>query len=312
MFSPECSLCSNYIQGCLSCFSVDKCNLCKTNYIKYFDQCLPICESEKNILYIEEKICKETCETGFFLNTNVYLDKNVCQSCEQVCKTCEKQKNRCLSCPEGLFLQEEDNTCKDSCPPGLFPNKIESKCSRCPSNQFEIFINSRSECINCVSPCKTCSIKPDNCTSCSKGLFYYKGACQSSCIRGNFGDSELGICRKCHSTCLDCVERYNNSCISCSAPLFLHQFKCLAICPIGTYSNHSARRCDSCHFTCENCQGPSEKHCIPECYDTRIFTNLSVSNLSSSDIIESGTCGCASGFYDKNKKFCGGCYLKNN
>jgi hypothetical protein len=49
-------------------------------------------------------------------------------------------------------------------------------------------------CIDCDSPCATCTELPDKCTSCQDGLYVYRHLCVSECPFNYYRDHEQMQC----------------------------------------------------------------------------------------------------------------------
>lgn len=108
-----------------------------------------------------------------------------------------------------------------------------------------MYVNSISQCVQCVVPCLRCS-QPANitvCLSCSVGYLWKDGVCISSCpaqsaatslaqvIYAGFTLSNVQTCVQCPSNCLQCVATGNiTQCVTCSPQFVLNQGGCIQSC----------------------------------------------------------------------------------
>jgi len=129
--------------------------------------------------------CRTSCSTGLYLSGVCGGQSNyVCSPCSTTCLTCNGPTSlNCTSCVNSLTLRA------GSC------------ISNCGTTQF----SSGTSCVNCVSPCVTCT-SATACLSCNSGVLT-NGTCSSTCPSGSFMQSTNGVSR--------CVP-----CTSCGAGTF--------------------------------------------------------------------------------------------
>ena len=109
--------------------------------------------------------CGPTCDLHFYGKTTVPY---ICTACDISCLTCTGTTNiTCLSCDTPLFFNSSALTC----------------ISSCLSTQFGQITPTRT-CVNCTSPCLTCSAGGTNgCTSCASPNFLQTDfSCVTACL----------------------------------------------------------------------------------------------------------------------------------
>lgn len=170
------------------------------------------CISCSNGSYLMGSQCNASCATGMIVINNTY-----CQYCTGLCLTClTANSSYCTSCPATQFLQW--GSCKDICAAGYFGNNTSGFCEICQppcGNCTSITICLtcydttlflvNNTCVSCISPCLTCSITRNNCTSCdqsSSNRLFVNNLCLSECPSGYY--SSLNTCYKCNAPCDTC------------------------------------------------------------------------------------------------------------
>lgn len=131
------------------------------------------------------------CSEGMILINNTY-----CQYCTGLCVTClTSNSSYCTSCPSTLFLQW--GSCSNTCASGYYGNSSTALCSLCQSPcstcltdvlclsclDPTLFLLNNA-CVSCISPCLTCSISRNNCTSCDQNSsfpLFMNNLCLASC-----------------------------------------------------------------------------------------------------------------------------------
>lgn len=157
--------------------------------------------------------------------------------------------------------------------------------------------NNTNTCINCQSPCRSCSITANNCTACyvnstlpylttitSNGL----GTCNATCSSPYYGDLANGACKLCSTLgigCSDCASQ--TTCHTCDVGRVFYQSSCLTAAPAGYYNNSGVAAlcnstCATCSAlnTCTSCIGAlgwEGSACVSACsYGKIILNNLCV------------------------------------
>ena len=145
--------------------------------------------------------------------------------------------------------------------------------TNCPAGSVA---SNSSTCVDCNSPCKTCTEHPSKCTSCLSccgNLFNFK--CLTSCPVGTY--SINGTCQYCAYNCKTCLGS-NTTCTSCPEGKILYNGACYDKCPYvmiggictfncakGLYKT-AMNQCEKCDSRCATCEGvPSNcTTCKPE------------------------------------------------
>ena len=266
-----CKRCANYT---LTCSSLTQALTCQTNFT------------------LTNGLC--TCPQGRYIN---FLGE--CQPCISGCLTCNSSTS-CQACQQPLLLQ--GNACVGRCGPGYYQNGfICSPCSagcamckgpnicliclsgqlsyngfcyrNCPAGSVK---SNSSSCVECNSPCKTCTEHPSKCTTCKSccgNIFNFK--CLEICPVGTYAIN--GSCQYCAYTCKSCLGS-NTTCTACPNGKILYSGSCYDKCPYlmiggictfkcanGLYKT-AMNECKACDSRCATC----EKHpsncttCKPE------------------------------------------------
>jgi hypothetical protein len=128
-----------------------------------------------------------------------------------------------------------------------------SSCvSSCPVNSLVDYAT--MSCYPCLTPCLSCSVSANNCTSCISGYYFLASIneCYTSCPTPTTVPSPTAsfTCVYCTDSCATCSLLHNN-CTACITNYSLYNNTCLSLCPSGFYSNASA--CKSCINNCATC-----------------------------------------------------------
>ncbi len=178
--------------------------------------------------------CLSTCPDGY---TSFVDGANlICQSCLTPCATCMGALNNCTSCMPNSSLYLEGNSCVNAsqCSNLSYPNSTTGKCMPCQSpclacsssttcttcQNGTYYYNSTcysasscpagtvagknsttgiDSCLNCSTPCLTCSITTTNCTSCNTTihpLFLNANSCvnATSCPTLTYANTTTNKC----------------------------------------------------------------------------------------------------------------------
>ena len=282
----ECQQCK--VANCKTCqvSSLDVCELCIGKNFLYNNKCYPECPGQT---FPEGRICKDCasdclvckskteCENckpprNVFAKRCVNLcpdgftPKNgICEQCKnKKCKRCEVQNTLiCNECKENEYLQNGD--CLPNCNVGWFPDKTRV-------------------CQPCQKPCVTCSVKANNCITCTNGFKLLPNktgekTCVDTCPDGTMPNTNTNHCDGCQdpTNCKKCSPVDN--CITCKNSKKVFQKKCIDECPDGYFNNNGT--CEPCLKNCKRCNNAkictkcdkklilynSKKECIKECPD---------------------------------------------
>ncbi|XP_068278360.1 proprotein convertase subtilisin/kexin type 5 isoform X1 [Nyctibius grandis] len=265
--SRECEPCHRSCATCVG-YSYENCTRCKTSFQLSHGQCLNPRNSPPS---------------GKFWSD---AEKKL-QSCDPLCRTCEKSADICTSCPEGKFLIHD--TCVSLCPQKTFGNGASGKCEmcmdgcevcsdhwhcqkcwaeqdqplflhkgRCLQECPEGYFNDSETCKECSGSCKTCMGSATKCLSCKSPLLLEQWKCKPTCSEKHFASE--GVCKHCPEMCQECI--HNQTCKECMDEFFLHKGKCLQDCPSHFYAED--KHCFPCHADCKDCDGPDSDDCT-EC-----------------------------------------------
>ena len=244
LYGNECLNCAT------SCTTFDqdecKCLICNKNYQNFRSQCLSCPSLTLPCLSYKINTCNcNSCQNGFYLDN----DSNICNKCDNNCKTCEKKANLCTNCSDNYFLdnnhcykcteckEKQDNSCKCiSCKDGTYLNKqhqcanctntckkceeFQSKCTDC----YEGYFLKDNQCVPCFNRCKKCDSHSENmynqhCISCLDNYVYLDGNCLEECPEGYYLEENEKICQKCNEHCGTCIikgNEQNENCLSCN------------------------------------------------------------------------------------------------
>lgn len=104
--------------------------------------------------------------------------------------------------------------------------------SKCPSNTLQ----SGTRCIDCSSPCETCSGSISHCNSCISGYFYFNGKCYKDCTVLN--DMKNGVYYGKYTNKRQCLQCKDDNCINCAE----NYAKC-SKCADGFYFDTKSQKC---------------------------------------------------------------------
>lgn len=149
-------------------------------------------------------------------------------------------------------------------------------------------------CYPCVSPCLSCAISANNCTSCISGYYFYQvtNQCLTTCLANVSVADPNGTftCISCTNNCFTCSVTPNN-CLSCSQNYSYYNSTCLLACPSGLYS--SANKCLVCTNNCSTCT--SATTCITCVSTSFLYKSQCISTCPvSASIIVNSTCTACS------------------
>lgn len=215
----------------------DNCNKCPQNCLKCENAKCSKCNNNFEIMKDGE--CNCNLQRGYFL-----MD-SVCGACDERCRTCRGARSTdCETCQEGWFqlIQEDTMTCVFNCPKRYYLDYKAQACQNCSSLCYE-----------CSGPTK------QDCNSCTKDLYLFKGECFDSCPEGSaISKTKIG-CSTCEKGCKKCKDFDIESCIICQEGFSLYQSKCLKSCPVGTtkYSDSGVVYCKKCPTGCLECDDVS-------------------------------------------------------
>ena len=259
--------CSQCDRNCLECSEKSNhCIACHDGFKVYMNSCVPICLSGC-------KVCEypcSSCKLGYLLKDGL------CETCDNVCASCEENRSKCSSCFSGFLLKGQ--TCVQGCKANCL--SCDDPCTKCEDGYYLL----GGSCSPCDGNCMTCLRNPTICTSCKVG-YYLKGAtcleqCVSNCRTCSFPCFECkdgyyedeGLCSECssncktciglESTCLSCYPGYglieeickqgcSDNCLSCDTPC--------SICSQGYYNQNGA--CLKCDESCLTCSASGISNC---------------------------------------------------
>ncbi len=98
----------------------------------------------------------------------------------------------------------------------------------CPSPLVPAIVNENNICTSCISPCLTCALSPNNCTSCVSSFKLHFQNCVTACPQSFYESSTL--CILCLTECIVCSS--STSCSICATSYKLHNSRCISMCPL--------------------------------------------------------------------------------
>ena len=213
--------------------------------------------------------CSEKCPEGYY---PVDSPTWKCLQCWQAsfspysCATCKGgESNNCITCNPGAYLHE--GQCIYPCPDGYYADSETKKCVQCHQSGKSPY------------SCQTCTGGGnDQCTSCMKTYYLYKGQCLSICDEGFWADLD-SKCQPCWANtkgnpygCKTCSGGGTSDCQSCDKTYYLHPLtggECLDSCPVHFWSDTTSNTCQPCHssttgpeYTCYSCTGGKSNNCL--------------------------------------------------
>lgn len=166
MFSLACDF------PCRTCDSVNKsaCLSCYTNVLI----------SDKVNFDNVTNTCYSQCPDGKYQDSVTFL----CANCDANCATCQGSATFCTSCNQASInkylnvISTTSQICVSQCQDMMYPDT-----TRTPPT-----------CVNCQSPCKTCT-SLDFCLTCLDTYYFWQNNCTRTCPLGlTVGDSTTGKC----------------------------------------------------------------------------------------------------------------------
>jgi hypothetical protein len=168
-----------------------------------------------------------------------------CLPCNANCLTCVSTATNCVTCPAG-WNKTPSNT-----------------CIQCTSNQFF----NGTICVNCTSPCLTCS-NASTCLTCIVGYNLTPSNTCIQCLPNEFFNGT--VCAGCNSPCHGCVTS-PTTCTSCIATYnYASSTNDCHLCTSNQYFTGAV--CAACQAQCQTCSGPSSNNCL-SCVPARNFYN---------------------------------------
>ena len=229
LYQNECLDCAN---NCVK-FDSDNCQClsCGKGFENIKNQCIKCDTGESSCSeYVENKCICTQCSYGSYLNKST----NLCNYCDNNCKSCEDTATKCTSCNDTHFL--EDNKCIQ-CTECNETEEYTCKCISCKEGKYI----EKSQCKECEKKCKSC-FGIGLCTNCNDGYYLYQfncNPCYESCKTCNSGSSDPK----------------NQLCESCKPNYIFLDNNCLEKCPEGYYEiNNTCKLCNQlCKTSGENC-----------------------------------------------------------
>lgn len=179
-----------------------------------------------------QTVCVDVCPAMYYPDYTTHM----CNICPLGCAVCSSP-SMCITCQPGFF--KYNNLCVMNCPLR--------------------YLTISDRCLQCVSPCATCTSSLLRCTTCINGYILLDGSCLLNCPPRYYLSqtlmSNINICSPCLPQCQTCID--NSSCLTCrnlaySAP------QCNDTtnrCSSSQYVT-SASGCSPCHTSCLSCFGP--------------------------------------------------------
>ena len=271
---PSCSTTQMLLnEACYSCSS--SCLTCAGN--PYICTSCPV----STFLNPTTGTCVGTCPDHTYSNSST----GNCTNCPPECRSCSSEAV-CTYCSDNYLLNSSSNTCISACSANeynLSNTCVQCSlsipdCQQCTSGECtlcgtgylyaghclstcpaSLFIDANTNtCSPCQSPCLTCSIAYDNCTTCdatSAQPYLYLSACVSDCPLYTYSD-EHNACLDCEDPCLECLSPTH--CVSCQPGyrLYADVQMCYSACPAYTIEV-GASECQACQSPCLECTGQS-------------------------------------------------------
>jgi len=230
------------INYCLSCNTLQK--------FVSDGKCIDKCDSNSDLKYEENGICKDSCSFGYVLNGTK-------------CKKCQEN---------GTYY--EKGICKDKCSEKLGWNETDNICTNCA--EFGYYLEGHKCVINCKQSSrisqdeKLCITCPDN------SPYYSAGDCVPKCNNNSILDKFTGYC----NFCSDDTNFLDNKCLkSCPEPYISEIIDNRHICSICKKGEWYVAR--TCQKTCKGGTFSSDDNACHMCYcgrDGRGECNVSDSN----------------------------------
>ena len=257
--------CTQCMEHCLQCNSIDKCEQCETPFVLLEGKCVDKCPEHyrKNTL---NNVC-ERCQNAYCVECNERVDK--CTKCERLGygpyylykNTCEYEcpigtgvfDEQCVECPEHC-TRCYGSVC-DECISGKYLH--DDKCvSTCP---LQFYIRDNKYCTRCnEDDCISC---PNNvCVECMEGSFLNETThtC-GKCSDGYYGNTSTKKCAKCSAFCKHCIN--DATCIECYDQYSFYNDICVKPCPDG-YTTVDGRCVPCTSSDCGKCAQNEPDTCL--------------------------------------------------
>lgn len=249
--SPNCAQCIGNPKTCTSCYE---------GYVLSSLSC-----QVRNCFTMGGDNCIK-CISGYYLET-----PQKCKMCQSPCTECAGAPFMCTSCPPSFTLTNSQCVI----PFCLIQNGL--VCVQCENGYY--LASSEVECIQCISPCVTCTGVSTSCTSCIGGLMLdtvkntciapnckrMDGGSCTDCAKGFYPDATSGRCFPCVPPCSTCLGGAD-VCTSCNSSYSLSASRCVvpdcstmtgnacSVCNIGTFLS-GPLSCSPCQQPCSQCFG---------------------------------------------------------
>lgn len=124
--------------------------------------------------------CYSQCPDGKYQDNVTFL----CQNCDVNCATCQGSATFCTTCNQSTANK--------------YLNVISTTSQQCVSQCQDLMYADTTRtpptCVNCQSPCKTCT-SLTFCLTCLNSYFFWNNTCTTSCPLGvTVGDTTTGNC----------------------------------------------------------------------------------------------------------------------
>ncbi|CAD8044013.1 unnamed protein product [Paramecium primaurelia] len=278
--NPECKKCKDINSYCLECngtykFLNNKClESCPKTYYnnqQVCQNCINNCDTCSNSttcsvcsinFYLYQQTCVDTCPVNITITNQ---QQQTCDVCTNNCQTCQNQTSYCISCKTNYYLY--NNTCISLCKDGTYLNG--------------------SQCIDCLSKCKTCS-NGTTCDLCQDNLLFHLNDCLDKCPDQYFAIN--GKCQQCSFSCNTC-ESNQFRCTSCVNNTFLYNYQCIGQCPDEYYGDINSNKCEQCKTPCKTCKSSSScLSCITQIPVLYYYNNSCNTNCLQDYAPEKGQC----------------------
>ena len=129
------------------------------------------------------------------------------------------------------------------------------------------------------------------------GLLLFNNECWQKCPTGLY--SSIGVCVRCNSSCLECVNA--SACSSCPVNAYLHEASvCVYTCPDGYYALKAT--CEKCLQACSKCTDTGCLACQP---NYSLYGSSCVVNCPKGTFNQNGIClNCSNGCSQCNATAC--------
>jgi proprotein convertase subtilisin/kexin type 5 len=170
--------------------------------------------------------CSSTSTCTKCVNSNYYISGYTCV----------------ISCPASYYVRTATKTCLSQCVAGTYTDNIQLLC------------------VECQSPCLTCTSN-SSCLTCVSNTYLYQEDCLSSCPEGYFANSMRRTCDICIRPCLTCLS--NLQCLSCIYGFYNNiTHSCVLKCSAQYYGDLESVQCQSCVNPCLTCNSNIGNKCL--------------------------------------------------